>query len=113
MAIVSAIALSACGDGRIDSAKSAVARDLLDPESATFRDVTLFAKPNGSTRVCGQVNAKNRFGGYVGYVGFVHDPGARKTVFELQQPPASADSLEQLQHVNANAEYVRAARDCN
>ena len=54
-------ALLAAGQGRIS-------RGLLDPDSANFRDV--FVSPNRDT-VCGQVNAKNRKGGYVGYRRFV------------------------------------------
>src|SRR5262249_7243568 len=37
---------------------------LNDPESATFRH-NLFQ--TGERKYCGRVNAKNRFGGYVGY----------------------------------------------
>ena len=51
--------------------RSEVTRDFFDPDAAQFRnvravDVTL---ENGSSerRVCGEVNGKNRLGGYVGY----------------------------------------------
>jgi hypothetical protein len=49
----------------IQQAKDAVTRKLKDPESARFRD--LKAYPRG---VCGQVNAKNSQGGYVGFRDF-------------------------------------------
>ena len=51
--------------------KATVIHDFFDPDSAQFRnvraaDVTL---TDGATerRVCGEVNGKNRLGGYVGY----------------------------------------------
>lgn len=43
-----------------------VRAQLKDPESATFRNVEQY--PTG---VCGEVNARNSMGGYVGYRGFV------------------------------------------
>ncbi|WP_415289115.1 hypothetical protein RSD66_04185 [Brevundimonas sp. S1H14] len=66
--------LSAC-DARVREAKELVADQLLDPESAEFRNV----KAEGP-RVCGQVNAKNRMGGYVGYEDFL--VGERGVILE-------------------------------
>jgi hypothetical protein len=48
-----------------------VTRDFFDPASAQFRDVRMVTVTlaNGSqeTRVCGEVNGKNRMGGYTGF----------------------------------------------
>lgn len=52
------------------AAELAVRQQLRDPESAEFRDVRV-RHTNGSTAVCGQVNAKNGFGGYTGYTDFI------------------------------------------
>lgn len=54
----------------IHSAKLAVTNKLVDPQSANFKDI--FVR---SDKVCGEVNAKNRMGGYVGFNQFI----ARKT----------------------------------
>jgi hypothetical protein len=43
---------------------------LKDPESADFRDVVVVHKGQWRT-VCGEVNAKNGFGGYTGYSEFL------------------------------------------
>lgn len=52
-------------DGNKNRQREAIKRVLYDPESATFRDEI---KSSKSQRVwCGHVNAKNRFGGMVGY----------------------------------------------
>lgn len=47
----------------IDDAKAAVTAKLKDPQSAVFSDVRVSTDPNV---ICGRVNAKNSFGGYVG-----------------------------------------------
>lgn len=43
---------------------------LFDPFSAQFRREALYQIENGNFVYCGQVNAKNRFGAYVGYTDF-------------------------------------------
>lgn len=48
-------------------AQAAVRKRLIDPYSAQF--TTLFVKKDGT--LCGTVNAKNRFGGYVGATDFI------------------------------------------
>lgn len=57
-----------------------VARELYDPDSARFKDSNLFFTPAvsgqdkdsqfGTYALCGSINAKNRYGGYVGYTLF-------------------------------------------
>lgn len=51
--------------------KDAVRDRLKDPGSAEFRDVRFHAYQGGTAVVCGQVNAKNEYGGYTGYQHFV------------------------------------------
>lgn len=50
------------------SAKDAVLATLKDPESARFQSVVGVGDPDGTGAfaVCGSVNAKNSYGGYVG-----------------------------------------------
>lgn len=65
----------------IESAKEAVAAKLLDGESARFRNVRLVPPFNGNI-VCGEVNGKNRYGAYTGFVRFdaVIDSGSSPNV---------------------------------
>lgn len=67
----------------IKQAEDAVTHNLLDPESARFRDVGV----NGDT-VCGQVNAKNAYGGYIGFRSFYVLSDGTDSGIE----PASGDS---------------------
>jgi hypothetical protein len=59
-------------------------QDLKDPESARFRSTTLHANDQNSAlpwmAVCGEVNAKNSFGGYVGFRRFVAKQGGLDTI---------------------------------
>ncbi len=59
----------------------AVLRQLKDPDSASFRN-----ERRGKMAVCGEVNAKNSFGGYVGYRRFVATAGF--AVFEQDMDPS-------------------------
>lgn len=70
-ATICASAFSAPGDSHlIARAKQSVTKDFKDPDSAKFRNIRVV---RGS--VCGEVNAKNSYGGYVGYKRFVSVAG--------------------------------------
>ncbi|MBB6578011.1 hypothetical protein HNP33_002079 [Comamonas odontotermitis] len=57
----------------VAKAKAEVSKDFKDPESANFRNLGVYKSKTGKGRVsvCGEVNAKNAFGAYVGYRPFV------------------------------------------
>jgi hypothetical protein len=63
----------------ISDAEKAVAEPMFDPAAVTFRNVGVrtFA---GKPYICGQFNAKNRLGGYVGYQDFLY--GGKGTLVE-------------------------------
>lgn len=80
-----ALAISACAcpafaqkgkDAKfIADAKNVVAEAFRDPDSVKFRNVGLYQKEDSDERyVCGQVNAKNLYGAYVGYKLFYATP---------------------------------------
>ncbi|MGB3069829.1 MAG: hypothetical protein WBC18_14845 [Ottowia sp.] len=82
MAIVafhsSAIAQKSGGHGvLVATAKREVAKDFKDPESARFRSIGIYKSKTGKggVSVCGEVNAKNSYGAYVGYRKFVFSDG--------------------------------------
>lgn len=56
----------------IANAKATVESMLTDPSSAQFQSVRTIKGTHGIL-VCGQVNARNKFGGYVGFSDFVFD----------------------------------------
>lgn len=60
-------------------ARNAVLANLRDPDSAKFRNVRKLGmlgegSPEGAAVYCGEVNAKNAMGGYVGFVHFAVMP---------------------------------------
>ncbi|HBP0911849.1 TPA: hypothetical protein L5599_003521 [Pseudomonas aeruginosa] len=60
-------------DQQIESAKAVITSMLKDPESARFSGITgvqVEGTPSASA-ICGNVNAKNSYGGYVGSVPFM------------------------------------------
>jgi hypothetical protein len=71
----------------LEPAKEAVANRMKDPGSTQFRNVSFH---EGTQAVCGEVNAKNSFGGYVGFRAFSYVDG-RVTVM-----PSTGDSLSAL-----------------
>lgn len=54
----------------IEKTQEILAGNLKDPGSAQFRNVRVVARPEGKL-VCGEMNAKNSLGGYVGYKPFI------------------------------------------
>lgn len=65
------VILAGCNSVERDAEKR-VASELRDPSSAQFRNVRVVDQVDGSQAVCGEVNAKNAYGGYVGFEPFVH-----------------------------------------
>jgi hypothetical protein len=64
--------LSGCGDADIARAHAAVESRLNDSGSAKFRnDQVLYVPPGKEKIVCGEVNAKNFYGGYAGFTPYV------------------------------------------
>jgi len=57
----------------IELAKESLTRSLKDPGSAQFRNVRLVDFDEGKV-ICGEINAKNSYGGYVGFKRFVAGP---------------------------------------
>jgi hypothetical protein len=57
-------------DRFVNRAKATLTEEFNDPESANFRRLSVTQDKAGRT-LCGEVNAKNRMGGYVGYRRFI------------------------------------------
>lgn len=79
LAAALSIALTACGPSPeekriaafVEAAKLATAEKLFDPASAQYRSLRYAKRPNGADVLCGEYNARNRMGGYVGFNAFV------------------------------------------
>ena len=70
-------------EAQAEKAKDAVRHGLKDPDSAQFRDlyeVPSMRDDSGSRAVCGEVNARNSYGGYVGFRRFLYLPSGKALV---------------------------------
>jgi hypothetical protein len=79
----------------ISSAQQAVKRKLLDERSARFRDVSVVVQSSGMKAVCGEVNSKNRAGGYAGYQHFI-SAGTESTTYLEEQVTDFASAWNEL-----------------
>ena len=103
-------ALAACenaDDVNVNNAKAAVTSMLNDPSSAQWQDV------DGSTLcVKGSVNAKNGFGGYVGFKSFYYNVQTKETGID---PGNSTDAellLGMYQTHDALVAYSNGLQEC-
>lgn len=77
--VLLSVVLAGC-NGTESSAKEAVKQILNDPSSAQFKNIYT-SSYDGKPAACGEVNAKNAFGAYVGYKRFVYLEYPYPTVF--------------------------------
>lgn len=75
-----------------DDAKAAVSNLLIDPTSPLFRDVR---QGSGDGIICGEVNARNQFGAYNGFVRFYVDNSLGGNVASIE-PEYDPDHLSLL-----------------
>lgn len=76
--------------------KAAVTYDLKDPASAQFRPMVAGVFPGGSSiTVCGEVNSKNSFGGYVGFTSYMVQVDSARAG-EAKMVAYGSDTLEEL-----------------
>ena len=76
----------------IESAKDSVRSKLKDPESATFRNEAV-RRQTGAPLVCGEVNARNSFGGAAGHQRFVFMGSQLGSVLEEEMAPPEFQKL--------------------
>lgn len=89
-------------------------RDLLkDPVSAQFKGVTTVINSKGSESICGEVNARNSYGGYVGFQKFVVldgvativNPDEKKTVSAFNLGGCDGEMPELLERLHLEATF--------
>jgi hypothetical protein len=72
----------------VDAAEEGLKQRMKDPESMQTRNVVAYKQGNGGYIVCGEVNAKNSFGGYNGFEPFM---GAGDMVYTASDNEAVGD----------------------
>lgn len=91
----------------VNKAKQMVADEFADPDTVKFRRMFLseFTSDKGvkTIRLCGEVNAKNRMGGYDGYRGFIVDE-----TMALVDPGENAQGMAEVRRQMFVAAYPTA-----
>jgi hypothetical protein len=68
--VVKTFLMTGTQEKAIEQAQIALANSMKDPSSTQFRNVRLVKYLEGNV-ICGEVNGKNSYGGYVGFTPFV------------------------------------------
>lgn len=84
-------------------AQELVARTFVDPASAQFRDVKSHVNRIGIEAVCGEVNGRNRFGGYAGFRKFYVSGGS---AFLEPEAGLSIDPISGMEDDLAEMKYT-------
>ena len=83
------------GGQLIEKAKNAVKHELKDPDSAQFRNVHI--KRGFEGVVQGEVNAKNSYGGYIGFDKFYYDKKTGEVDYEKAKLKFIEESPKQIE----------------
>jgi len=78
--------------GQYGSATTAVKSQLFDADSARFRSLYI----SSSGVVCGEVNAKNRFGAYVGFRMFEYDNRHGLAEVKIKDDEPSSNPMDNM-----------------
>lgn len=85
------------------AARSILSDTLFDADSAKFRNLREVEDSKDGLVICGEVNAKNRMGAYIGFRRFV---GVPKDRFSAVDPQAGQDDSEDAKAYQAGFEAV-------
>nr|WP_313011603.1 hypothetical protein [Brucella intermedia] len=84
-------------ESQLRELRSALEEQLLDAQSARFKDVCIVQKHEGMKgdfAYCGSVNAKNKFGAYVGYKEFSYvDKASEATIVDKSSRSLTSNFL--------------------
>lgn len=81
----------------VTRSKQEATRSFLDPESGKFRNLYV-TKDNTGLSLCGEINGKNSYGGYVGYRSFIQHFDTRKNIYESvsTEPDPPKNEMEKI-----------------
>lgn len=91
----------------VEDAKRRIAARLKDPDSAKFTAMNLHTnRQTGKRTLCGMVNAKNSYGGYVGATGFhVTEEAVKRPIHMVGDGSNSKDFDTLMAAIAASKEY--------
>jgi hypothetical protein len=83
----------------VAEAKKETVASFFDPDSAAFRSLQVTSRSGAGRNLCGEVNGKNRMGGFVGYRRFYTPYSAKDSTFlkpslDVTNPKTPAEQSE-------------------
>ena len=94
------------GDDPVAMTKWSLESSLKDPSSVQYKNVGIITKKAGTKTVCGEYNAKNSYGGYVGFKRFL----APASNFFLLEANVDTETWIKLCMTDENEAMFNAAR---
>lgn len=85
----------------VNQAKAAINRKLSDPDSAQYQNIS-----TAGACITGEVNAKNRMGGYVGFQAFIYDPNTKAASLDVGQPDNSLPMPLWTDQANEHSDFL-------
>ena len=82
-----------------------VKKSLKDPDSADFRSEFASKLSNGALVLCGEVNAKNAFGGYTGFKRFIAGANSTAPVLVEDETTGLGDEIDKTLFPKAYSEF--------
>lgn len=94
--------------GLIEAGQSAVARQLSDPASAQYRNFS-----TAGDCLTGEINAKNRLGGYVGFQDFLYDPRTKAAYLDVGLPETGLPFDLWKEQMNEHTAFIDKRTNCS
>lgn len=91
----------------ISELRKPILAELNDPDSALFRDESYGGKWFGRPVLCGEINSKNKMGGYAGYVTFYSAPATDSQVKAMHEIETDRPSAEWISKVCNDFRYPK------
>lgn len=92
----------------IEEGQSAIARQLSDPTSAQYRNLS-----TAGECLTGEINAKNRLGGYVGFQDFLYDPKSKAAYLDVGLPETGLPFDLWKEQMNEHTTFIDKRTDCS
>jgi hypothetical protein len=91
--VISASQHAIGNDKMISDARESIKSMLKDPYSVVFENMHIARGADGSPIVCGEYNAKNSYGAYVGRKKFFYIiPEGKKSILQIEEDPGVFDA---------------------
>lgn len=85
--------------------EGSVRANLKDPDSADFRSEFVSKLSNGALVLCGEVNAKNSFGGFTGFKRFIAGANASAPVLVEDESTGLGEEMDRTLFPKMYAEF--------